>query len=179
MTREVPLSRGLVALVDDADYELIKGYRWRATPDVGRRTVYAVASIREEGRKRAVWMHRLITAAPVDSLVDHVNGDGLDNRRSNLRPCSAKQNTRNRRRHENNTTGFKGVAQDKRDGRYRAYIMVDGAQVALGGFACPLRAARAYDRAAAEHFGEFASLNFAPRRDWLFPHEHQGAWPPP
>ena len=153
--REIPLSRGLVALVDDDDYDRVTAVgKWYANPN--HRTFYARKNFWRQGRYIAVLMHSLITGWPSP---DHVNGNGLDNQRHNLRPATSSQNSQNRRMRSDNTSGFKGVYLRDR-GRWVASIWTAGKNRHLGLFATPEDAARAYDAAAAEIFGEFARLNF-------------------
>lgn len=157
MTVEIPLSRGLVALVDDRDAPpLLALGNWHAAPS--GRTFYARKNI-WSGRERCVTvrMHSLITGW---SLVDHKNRDGLDNRRSNLRPATHGQNMGNQRAARGNTSGFKGVSWHKASQRWVAQIGVAGHRRHLGLFDLPETAALAYDAAALEAFGDFAALNF-------------------
>jgi len=152
--REIPLTRGLVALVDAADFDLvIAAGPWYAHPD--RNTFYARTSYRRDGKKRLVSMHTLVTGW---GFVDHINGDGLDNRRLNLRPADNSKNQMNRGVPSNNTSGFKGVSRN--DLRWQAQISVAGRRIHLGMFATPLEAAHAYDEAALYYFAEFARPNF-------------------
>lgn len=92
--KQIPLTQGLYALVDAADYELLAKYSWHAKPD--RNTVYARTRIPGGGPR--MLMHRLLTGAQSGQLVDHINGNGLDNRRANLRLCTAAENIRNKQR---------------------------------------------------------------------------------
>lgn len=149
----IPLTRGLVALVDEQDYELVRGYKWQARPD--GHTFYVGRGVREAGEQRTVQLHNFLTGWP---LVDHRNGDGLDNRRANLRQATKSQNCANRPIRTANKSGFKGV--DLRKDRWRAQIKSGDAKVHLGYFDLAEEAARAYDAAAIEVFGEFATLNF-------------------
>jgi AP2 domain/HNH endonuclease len=157
MTREIPLTRGMVALVDDVDYERVMALgSWYAV--CASHTSYAARQVpcRCAGymRQYRLRLHNLILGA---SGVDHVNGDGLDNRRANLRVATAQQNARNRR--PDIGTGFKGVRQ-LASGRWQARLMIDGKHLRIGTYATPEEAARAYDAAALVHFAEFAYLNF-------------------
>lgn len=93
--------------------------------------------------------------------VDHINGDTLDNRRSNLRLCTVSGNNHNRMKSKNNTSGYKGVSWLKQNQKWRAYIKVNSKDKHLGCYLDKEDAARAYDKAAKEYFGEFARLNFA------------------
>ena len=157
MMIEVPLSRGLVAIIDDADGPaVLAAGKWSA--DVHDHTTYARRSYVRTDRKRG-WqrLHSFLTGWP---LVDHVNGDGLDCRRINMRSGTQSQNLANRSASRNNTSGYKGVSFDRSRGSYQALIGVRGQRIALGRYADPIEAARAYDEAARHHFGEFARLNF-------------------
>lgn len=158
--REIPLTQGRVAVVDEADYEWLSRWKWYAQR-CGGAVFYARRRRQKsdgEGPSR-IHMHREILG--VESLdVDHVDGDGLNNRRANLRPASDGQNSANKRLYKNSATGFKGVCVDRETGKYRAYIQVERKWQHLGMFDCPKDAARAYDAAARELFGEYARPNF-------------------
>lgn len=155
--REIQLNNGAVALVDEGDYLLVSGYQWYLTP-----YGYAITgSRRDDGRQTTLPMHRLIMKPTERIVVDHINGDGLDNRRCNLRLASYSQNGQNRRNQQNNKSGFKGVGWSKRNRKWQAYIQINSRQLHLGYFDNPITAALAYDRASAEHHGEFARPNFS------------------
>lgn len=163
MTREITLSNGMVSLVDDEDYAFVSAHKWYSNGRAPHR--YARTQI--DGVQVA--LHRALMNAPEDMQVDHINRNTLDNRRANLRLCTARQNLLNR----GYTKTAKGASQYKgvnlSDGRFRAYIVVHGKWITLGGFSDEIKAAVAYDNAAREHFGEFAKLNFSPDRDWILP----------
>lgn len=166
--RRIPLTRGLFAIVDPEDYEALARYSWRAVPS--SRTHYAVRSVwLGDGKIRSVWMHRCVCAVPEGVYVDHVNRTGLDNRRVNLRPATAAQNTCNRAKFTKGTysSRFKGVSRNRRDNRWRAAISVGGRLIVLGWFDDEIAAARAYDRAALRYHGAFAALNFPSEADRL------------
>lgn len=154
--REVTLTQGMVALVDEADYELVMAAGpWsyeRSSVPYARRNAK-----RSDGSHVPLRMHGFLTGWP---LTDHINGDGLDNRRANLRPATASQNHFNQRLRSNNTSGFKGVSLDKRYDKWAAHIRADGRRRSLGLYADPADAALAYDAAAREIAGEFACVNF-------------------
>jgi hypothetical protein len=156
MTREIPLTQGRVALVDDSDYEAVLAVgKWHLSTCDGR--LYA----QNAKSKSVIRLHKFLTGWP---LVDHVNGDGLDNRRANLRRATASQNSANIDPPSHNTSGYKGVTLYKRTGRWRGHITVDGTQRHLGYFATAEEAARAYDAAALATWGEFARPNFPEER---------------
>jgi hypothetical protein len=156
-TREIPLTQGYVAIVDADDYEhVMAAGNWYASVD--ERRTYARRNMRrDDGRRTTMRLHTFLTGL---HLVDHINGDGLDNRRSNLRSATNAENSKNQRIPVNNTSGFKGVAWHKRDMRWQAYIRLDDGRRHLGTFTTAEDAAYAYDAAARELFGEFAWLNF-------------------
>jgi hypothetical protein len=153
--REIPLTQGYVAIVDADDYDRVMAAgNWFAVVD--HHTQYATHKIRRgDGTRTKQSLHTFLTGW---GIVDHRNGDGLDNRRANLRPASVSENAMNRGLAANNTSGFKGVSRKRN--RWQAAIKLDGNTRYLGMFATPEEAARAYDAAAREFFGEFARLNF-------------------
>jgi hypothetical protein len=151
--KEIPLTQGRVAIVDDADYEMLSRFKWL----YGDR--YAVRRARCGVRWVTVLMHREIMQ-PLDGMqVDHINGDKLDNRRCNLRIVTSSQNKCNCGVQANNTSGFKGVSLSKPTGKWVANIKKHGKLHFLGYFPTAIEAARAYNRAAQEMHGEFARLN--------------------
>lgn len=144
---------GMHAVIDKKDYGLISGSKWHAEP--AHYTFYARAT--RGGEK--VYMHRLI-AGLRSVKVDHRDGNGLNNRRSNLRSASSQQNGAYRvRRNKNNTSGLHGVSKTK-CGRWMAQITYNRGNIFLGNFKSKLDAARAYDEAAEILFGQFATFNF-------------------
>lgn len=155
--REIPLSRGLLAVVDDADYErVIAAAPWSASVKPG--TAYALRGVRRpDGRWTTIRLHNFLTGWP---FVDHINGNGLDNRRCNLRPADKTTNGQNRTRTCANTSGYKGVTWHKQGRKWAAQLQATGRRIHLGLFDSKIAAALAYDDAARRHFGEFARLNF-------------------
>lgn len=145
----ISLTQGQTAVVDLVDWPAVSQYRWCA--DKRKYTFYAKA---DGGKTR---LHKLLAPG---KEIDHKDGDGLNNRRSNLRDVSGSQNQANRRVSSNNKTGFKGVRKNIRDGRFRARIKIHGNRLSLGTYETPEQAAHAYDTAAKELHGEFARLNF-------------------
>ncbi len=156
--KEIPLTKGYVALVDDEDFDLVSRFTWHARED--HRTVYAGTRMPKDGRLVFMRMHRLILNAPSDMQVDHINHNGLDNTRANLRVCTHAQNQHNLSFKSNNSSGYKGVDWKKDKRKWRAKISLGGNPKHIGYFACPIEAAQAYDRKALELFGDFAALNF-------------------
>jgi hypothetical protein len=156
--KTITLTRDKVAIVDDEDYRRVAQYKWLAL-EVKAGVFYAARSVRVKGGKsKWLLMHRLLGRDELAEEVDHWNGDTLDNRRENLRPCTHKQNRGNMR--SRSKSGFKGVTWHKRQGRWMAQIGINYTVRFLGYFDDPAAAARAYDVAARIHFGEFARLNF-------------------
>lgn len=156
------LTRGYFTILDDEDYERFAGMGWWAQVGKEGSSVYAVKSIsrgsRKAGNKR-LHLHRLILGLGEGQEADHINRDTLDNRRSNLRVATRTQNIWNRSSGEGFASPFKGVSRRK-SGKWVARITINGKRVSLGYFWSEEEAAKAYDRAALENFGEFAYLNF-------------------
>lgn len=148
--RTIPLTKGKVTLVDTTDYEWLSLFKWHYSNGYAVRRIYI--NKRRDGISR---MHREILNAPSEKQVDHINGDGLDNRRSNLRLCTRQENARN-----SAPRGlFKGVEHTTED-RWCAYIKINGRKKHIGVFADQHTAALAYDHFARRYFGEFARPNF-------------------
>jgi hypothetical protein len=153
MTKEIQLNHGMVALVDDADFDYLNQWKWTAVRN--KNTWYARRWV---PLNKFAAMHRVVISAPDGSVVDHINSNGLDNRRANLRVCTATENKRNVGVYSNNRTGYKGVGWHKQKQKYTARIGKTSKH--LGLFNTAEEAAHAYDKAAKEKYGEFARLNF-------------------
>lgn len=153
--KKIPLTKGAEAIVDDEDYSYLSQFSWylNSTGDAVRSELG-----RSKGRKH-IRMHREILNAPNNKVVDHKNGNRLDNRKSNLRLCSKKDNNHNSKKPKHNTSGFKGVSWHKASKKWRAYIKYNRKTIQIGTFENILDAARAYDNKAQELFGDFAKLN--------------------
>ena len=149
----VPLTQGYEAIIDAADVPLIDGFNWHAQQILN--TVYAKRNVSRHAdtSKCGVYLHRAIMAPTDDMQVDHVNGDGLDNRRTNLRLASKSENGRNARGHADSASGVKGVSP--RNGKWLARIRHNGREVYLGRFATIDEAAAAYAQASVELHGQF------------------------
>lgn len=159
-TKEIPLTQGKVAIVDAADYEWLSKHAWRLNRGDGG-NFYAVRTARNRNNKnQLVRMHREIINAKPHELVDHVNGNGLDNRRVNLRIATRTQNAMNKSSLANTSSQYKGVSWKKEMGRWVAQITSKKRRLHIGYFADEVAAAHAYDRIARQLYGEFARLNF-------------------
>jgi len=160
--KKIPLTRGKVALVDDEDFEFLSQWSWLAYKTNGGDIWYAVRRERKNeivGTRKNVCMHRVILSAPHDSYVDHIDRDGLNNQRDNLRLCTMSENKMNQKIRKDNRSGYKGVSKLKH-GRFVARITINKKLLHLGTFDDPKAAAKAYDRMAVKSYGEFANLNF-------------------
>ena len=160
----IQLTRGYETVVDDADFAWLNQWSWYAMKNRKNGTVYAARRQRGSevinGRRDTILMHRQIVGCGDDDDVDHWDKNGLNNRRHNLRPCSESQNAANRGPSKNNTSGYKGVFGHSTGGQWRAQITIEGVKKHLGLFRTAQDAAVAYDKAANDHFGEFARPNF-------------------
>ncbi len=154
LKKRIKLSYGKYAIVDAEDYDRLSQYKWCAVQKP--RTCYA-KTFDLDGA--ILSMHRVVANAPKGLFVDHINHNGLDNRKSNLRLCTKKQNNRNLRPY-GKTSRYKGVHWDKGSNKFRAKITYNGKSIHLGRFVNEDDAAKAYDKKARELFGEFAYLNF-------------------
>lgn len=152
----ISLTQGKLALVDDADYEYLIQWKWAA--EQHGNTSYAG---RYDSPGRRIFMHRQLMGLSRNDarLVDHINRNGLDNRKCNLRLCTYQQNLRNVGPHCDAVSQYKGVAWDKARNKWKAAICIDGKSIFLGRFDDETEAAKAYDIAAVEAFGSFAWLN--------------------
>lgn len=148
---------GAECKVDQADLELVSGYKWGVAYMGGAGYKLPYARTRIGGRKHASYirMHRLIMEVAPGVEVDHINGDTLDNRRCNLRVATRLEQSRNTGMRKNNSTGYKGVSYIEKLGKFRAYIVVNRKQIHLGLFVKAEEAAAAYEKSAAELFGAF------------------------
>lgn len=159
--KEIPLTKGQVAIVEDADYQWLSQFHWQASWSKKSKKWYAVKGEYEylgkaQYRMRTVGMHRFIMGVTDSRLeVDHENLNTLDNRRANLRVATRSQNQHNRRRQSNNRSGYKGVGWHRASSKWRARIAIGGKQVFLGLFSTPEEAFAAYCKASSELHGEF------------------------
>ncbi len=146
--KQIALSQDKFALVDNEDFEKLSKFKWSAWRN--KKTFYAARKIRKAGQQFSILMHRLIMDAPADMQVDHINGDGLDNRRANLRLVTPRKNTINRSLRSTNKTGYPGVYLDERTNTYTARISLH-----IGVFDSFDEAVEARKKAEDEYYGEF------------------------
>lgn len=158
MTKEIPLTQGKVALVDDEDHEWLSQWRWQ----YNKRAGYAQRSeMYRDGTGTSFSMHAVIMNTPKGMHTDHIDGNRLNNQRSNLRVCTCAQNLHNSKKTNKSChSQYKGVTWRIQDNKWWARITFNCKSISIGLFKTELDAARAYDRAAREYFGEFARLNF-------------------
>ena len=151
--KEIPLSKGKVALVDDEDYEWLSQWKWSCFSD--SHANYAVRNDYSSEKIKHLRMHRVITDAPKGMDVAHLDGDGLNNQRSNLRVCTHAQNIQNAKMRSHNKSGYRGVSWYKTRNKWRACIAVNKKFIHLGFFDDKEEAARVYQEAAVKYHGEF------------------------
>jgi hypothetical protein len=165
--RQISLTKGMTALIDDEDFEWASRFTWWAV-NLGRKGEnhwYAATNVGGRKNKKTLLMHREIAARaglPWSPRYDLRDRNGLNNQRVNLRPATATLNNANSKKRLGTTSRFKGVSWESFTGRWRAQIRNAGKSFSLGRFADEIEAAKAYDAAAREQFGEFALTNFSP-----------------
>lgn len=152
--KEIPLTRGMVAIVDDDDFERINKHKWYACKK-GKQSIRWYA----RRNSRAVYMHNEIMTPPHGMEIDHINGNTLDNRKSNLRPVTRYQNSLNTAVRSDSVTGVKGVGWHSRRQQYRARITVNGNKMNLGWFNSLVDAITARKDAEQKHHGDFRRKN--------------------
>ena len=149
--RQIPLARGQIVFVDAADYEWLSRHKWSLCGN-------GYAGRFEHGK--LIYMHREIMQPPKGMVVDHIDGNRLDNCRSNLRIGTHSENMYNQAKRIGSASSFRGVFRRKKDGRCYAMIFFQGRAIWLGFYDEEVEAARVYDRKAVELGIEFARLNF-------------------
>lgn len=156
-SKRIELSQGKFAIVDSSDYERVNKFKWYYAAGYARRNIRL-----PNGKRKIVFMHRELMQTPEGFETDHINGNGLDNRRSNLRIVTKHENQRNAKARKG-TSQYKGVTFYKskrhKHGYWVARIQVDGKVKRLGYFKTEIEAAKAYNLAAMQYYGEYAKLN--------------------
>jgi hypothetical protein len=156
--KTISLTHGKVALIDDEDYDFVIQHKWYSHQCRKNAPCYAIAN----QKNRVVRMHRLIMNAPKDLQVDHIDGNGLNNQKNNLRLCTAAENQHNQRVQKRaKTSKYKGVFTRKNRNKWSCQIKCNSKIYHLGYFKSEILAAKTYDTAAKKYFGQFAKLNFA------------------
>lgn len=159
MPKHLPLSKGRYALVDDSDFDTLAQYAWHITG-----AGYAAGFVRVNGTRLRVYLHRYLLDAQPGQIVDHIDGDPLNNTRANLRLVTRAQNQWNRKA-QLNASGYKGVSWHRLNQKYYARIQVHNRRHFLGYFETAEEAAEAYDAAAQQLYGEHARDNSDLTRD--------------
>lgn len=153
--KTIPLTNGKSTLVDDENFDMLNAHKWHASKSGHK--FYAQSKIWNGEKWKTTMMHRLIMQTPSGFETDHINGDGLDNRRDNLRVATRAQNSVNAGSHRDSILGVKGVSPER--GKYKATIRINGKSKNLGRFHDIGAAIAAYQAAAKEHHGEFAHVS--------------------
>ena len=160
MTKKILLTQNKIALIDDIDYKIISQFKWYAHHSHNN-IWYAVRNgpPKKNGFQTRILMHRLIIFPPKCFQVDHINNDGLDNRRRNLRIVTPTENSHNAQLQINNTSGYRGVCYHNRDKIWMAYMTIAGKFTHLGRFTTARNAAKAYDEMVIKLRDKFAKTN--------------------
>lgn len=152
--KQIRVGKGDVfTLVDDSDFIYLSQFTWGSIRGYVRRVEYC------NKKQTSYLIHREILKPKFNEIIDHINGNILDNRRENLRICNKSQNAMNCKTHKHNTSGYKGVSWHKNLSKWRAYIMIENKQKHLGLFDTKEEAAISYNNAATNLFGVFAKIN--------------------
>ncbi|MGB2808581.1 MAG: hypothetical protein WBC22_12630 [Sedimentisphaerales bacterium] len=162
--RRIPLTQGKYAIVDPEDYDRISKHKWHLIRSP--RSDYATRCVTiGYRRQKQISMHRVIMNARPGQCIDHIDHNGLHNRKANLRLASMAQNSWNKRKQRGkHSSRFKGVSWFAREKKWQARIQANGRKIFLGSFTREIDAAKAYDTAAGKYHGQFALLNFAQSR---------------
>ena len=167
--KTIELTQNQITFISDEDFERVSGYKWFAffAPSYsgGGKFVAARNVPKPNGKQQHLYLHRFIMNAPQGLIVDHIDGNPLNNKRENLRLATVAENGQNRGKPATNTSGFKGVDFHKGTGKFRAQITVNKKRITLGYFLTASDAACEYDQAAIQHYGEFAQVNFPNKQE--------------
>lgn len=158
--KEIQLTQGYIALVDDEDYDRVNDFKWQIHKN--KNNLYARRSIfKGLPKRKVIYLHRFILSVEDENIdVDHRDNYGLNCQKYNMRICTRSQNLMNRRKTKNCTSKYKGVYFNKQSNKFIAHIQFNKIRIHLGYFKNEIEAAKAYDEKAKELFGEFIKLNF-------------------
>jgi hypothetical protein len=160
--KKISLSKGLEVLVDNKDFKGLSKFSWHSQKN--KNTYYAVTKpwVKGTGKCKTIYMHRFLTEAEKGMVVDHIDGNGLNNQRDNLRVCTQTQNMMNRGKQLNNSSGYKGVVKHPLCNKWMTRIKVGSKHIYLGLYMTKEEAAQVYNDAAINYYGEYATLNSIP-----------------
>lgn len=161
MAKEIHLTQGKVALVDDEDFEYLNQFKW-CLRGTGLGNFYAIRAFRKSKKNNitgSISMHRQLMKPEKGYVIDHLDGNTLNNQKTNLRICTQSDNCKNQKMSINNKCGYKGVCQQKNSKKFISQICYNNKKIYLGSFISIIDAARAYNEAAIKYHGEFANLN--------------------
>jgi hypothetical protein len=159
--RRIPLTRGQFAIVDPEDYACLAKHKWFLAQSPTGSYAARWQRLNDKNIRKKIWMHRQIIDIPDNLVCDHINRNGLDNRKANLRPATISQNLSNRpKRRIKTRSKYKGLEWDKTQRKWKTRIQHKGRKIYLGSFTNEIDAAKAYDRAAKLYHKDFAVLNF-------------------
>jgi len=160
--KKIPLSNGKFTMVDDENYELLRQFKWH--PQICGKYVYAYRRHKINNKKTTISMHRSICFPPKNMEIDHIDGNGLNNIKKNLRICTTSLNQANSKKRKNTSSTYKGVSWHKILKKWQTRIRLNGKEIHAGYFQNEIDAAKAYDLTASNFFGDFAKLNFEKKR---------------
>jgi hypothetical protein len=156
--KEIQLTQGKVAIVDDEDYDYLNQWKWFANNMNGKFYVKKKITV-SKNKQTDIYMHRFIMKPNKGMVIDHLDGNTLNNQKNNLRICTHAENMRNSKIPINNKSGYKGVSYQENRNTYRAQIKFNNKTINIGDFIDPIDAARAYNEVALKYHGEFAHIN--------------------
>lgn len=150
----IPLSQGKFAIVDEDNFDALSEHNWMYSHGYAKRNF-----VKENGKKTTIYLHRVILGAEKGQIVDHKNGNPLDNRKTNIRICSQSENLFNKRIQSNNKSGYKGVAWNKEKKKWQAQARFCGKRYSIGYFQTKEEAAKAYNNTIIKISSEFSKPN--------------------